>query len=828
MEDVQLGDIDVVDSRESDCRSTLRDWLANDTEVKLFIDPTVILVSTKCSDEMIDRLDPELRGSEAASIDGRNDQTRLPYLLECRPHSEFGYESARTKLVNLRIGQDHGPTVTYTIPGDLVTDDGGYDDDGFAGRQAQFLRLAGWINMESRLTVGCTGAVLSYLQRRRSTAYLPGDRDAELLFRISKIKMFTLKGSMLVNADTLSSLQITSVEHHPNAQQHGMRASNGSKEGLSVYGLFHPLAKTAQGRTLLRQYFLRPSQTLEVLSQRLDTVSMLLRQPSALDDLSAELSSVKNIRLALMNLRKGISNGPNKDKGVATSVWVALRRFLFSVLRIADIFDQMPGDSGLALVAKINEKFDKHQYATIGQSIADIIDFDESKIQRRTMIRDGVSEELDEARRTYAGIEDMLSHVALHVARQVPTIFEQNVNVIFFPQIGFLISTALEEGTSANYNGPADDPWEKMFASSTHAYWKNSDTTELDAQFGDIYGHMRDMEIEIVQDLGQRVLEHEELLNTTSDICAEIDSFVALGQGARQYHLVRPRMTRSNIIDIEGGRHILQQLTVPTFIPNNTSLGGDRERMVLLTGPNYSGKSVYLKQVALIVYMAHIGSFVPAESAEIGLTDKILTRIATRESVSRIQSAFMIDLQQASVALSLATSRSLLIIDEFGKGTESYDGAGLAAGVFEHLLQRGVDCPKVLGATHFHEIFEAGFLQERPSLAFAHMEVQVDSTQADAENQITYLYKYRPGRSISSFGTICASINGVDQKVIDRAEELLLLAARGEDLVEACAKLPAAELEELDEAVSGAVSDFFPCSMLTLGSGICRSKPSGR
>jgi DNA mismatch repair protein MSH5 len=124
--------------------------------------------------------------------------------------------------------------------------------------------------------------------------------------------------------------------------------------------------------------------------------------------------------------------------------------------------------------------------------------------------------------------------------------------------------------------------------------------------------------------------------------------------------------------------------------------------MLVLTGPNYSGKSVYLKQVALIVFMAHVGSFVPAESAQIGLTDKILSRVTTRETVSRTQSAFMLDLQQISLALSLATRRSLLIIDEFGKGTESSDGAGLACAVMEHLLGLGAERPKVIGATHFH------------------------------------------------------------------------------------------------------------------------------
>lgn len=181
--------------------------------------------------------------------------------------------------------------------------------------------------------------------------------------------------------------------------------------------------------------------------------------------------------------------------------------------------------------------------------------------------------------------------------------------------------------------------------------------------------------------------------------------------------------------------------------------------MLMVTGPNYSGKSIYLKQIALIVYLAHVGCFVPAEVATIGLTDQILTRIATRETVSKFQSAFMIDLQQVARAMSLATHRSLVIIDEFGKGTESSgvfvsccqkvsdpdlivtDGAGLACGVFEHFLNLGKYNPKVLGATHFNEIFENGFLSPRSSLKFGHMEVRIDPDEVAQEHQITYLYK---------------------------------------------------------------------------------------
>lgn len=143
-------------------------------------------------------------------------------------------------------------------------------------------------------------------------------------------------------------------------------------------------------------------------------------------------------------------------------------------------------------------------------------------------------------------------------------------------------------------------------------------------------------------------------------------------------------------------------LVQPSSSTRNTCAHKDSPSMLVLTGPNYSGKSVYLKQVALIVFMAHVGSFVPAESARIGLTDKILSRVTTRETVSRVQSTFMLDLQQISLALSLATRRSLLIIDEFGKGTEASDGAGMACAVMEHLLSLGSERPKVIGATHFH------------------------------------------------------------------------------------------------------------------------------
>ncbi|MCJ1385759.1 MutS protein msh5 [Xylographa soralifera] len=814
MGDMKIGGLEIVES------------------LKLYVKPTVVLISARIDERVHDLLD--LEHMTSSSIHLEDHQFSLPYILDLRPSTEFQYEAGKRKLVEFQSSKDDYSSASFLVPGDdgASARHGEAYEAGYTNRQGKLLRLSGQLDLESQLSVGCAGAVLSYLQRRRAVQYLPGDEDASRAFRIRDIEMFTLENIMYVNADTLASLQILQSESHPNTHNQGpTNVSAGSKEGLSVYGLFHHLARTPQGKFLLRQYFLRPSLDIDLIIERQNTASVFLRPDNAqhMDEIIKSLKHVKNMKTIMIHLHKGMSNAISKDGGIKSGVWYSLRSFAFWTMGIRNVFLKVLGAESLSIRTKVMENFEVHELANLGRLVTQIIDFRQSAEMHRTVVNVGVDDELDEMKRRYDGIEDLLNKTSQAVAASIPTQYSLNLNVIFFPQIGFLISMPFDPISGrAEYEGGEgeEEQWERIFSTAARVYYKDYRMRQLDATIGDMYAMICDKEIEIVHELATEVLRFETMLCTVS---GEKFSLIALAQGAKIYKLSRPCMTNENIIKIEGGRHPLQELTVSSYVTNDTYLvggpgtedpsresvsesslhssqevpivdGTDGPNVLIMTGPNYSGKSIYLKQVALIVYMAQVGCFVPADRAVIGITDKILTRVATRETVSKIQSAFMIDLQQISSALCLATHRSLLIIDEFGKGTDANDGAGLSCGVFEHLLGLGNIRPKVLGATHFHEIFEHGFLKPRTELAFNQMEVRIDGNACDVENQITYLYNLRPGRSVASYGSICAALNGISQGVVERAEDLIILSARGEDLVAICARGEKEDVEDMNDA----------------------------
>jgi DNA mismatch repair protein MSH5 len=316
--------------------------------------------------------------------------------------------------------------------------------------------------------------------------------------------------------------------------------------------------------------------------------------------------------------------------------------------------------------------------------------------------------------------------------------------------------------------------------------------------------------VEIIHRLASKVLEHEHPLLSASGMCGEFDAILALALGAEKYNWREPQVVQESVIHIEEGRHPLQELVVPAFVPNSCHLvvgsrnasevQDDSPQALVLTGPNHSGKSVYLKQTAIIVYLAHIGSFVPATQASIGLTESILTCISPRERMSGGESAFARDMKQAALSIKTSTPKSLVLIDEFGKGTNGDDGAGLLAALLDHYLSLGSDCPRLLAATHFHEVFENSYLEHHTGLRIAHMNVRLDWESSLADDQVTYLFNLEYGHNTSSYGGRCAALNGVPGPVVDRAENVSQLLARNEDLGAVCARLSPADEERLEKA----------------------------
>lgn len=470
---------------------------------------------------------------------------------------------------------------------------------------------------------------------------------------------------------------------------------------------------------------------------------------------------------------------------------------------------------------------------SVGDMINKTVDFEQSKERQRPSVRMGVNAQLDELKRRYDGMGSFLTTIVHHVNRHLPEWTSRYIkSCMFLPQLGFLMAVEADPviGTT-RFEGEeiGDDMWEKVFTSDNVDCYKNNYMRELDAQYGDMYceiggnyeltevsknsliNNRLDMEVELIHELATDVLKFEEILVSVSDLCGEFDALLALALGAEKYGWTSPQMVSRSTIHIEGGRHPLQELVVPSFVPNDCDIRGHESpgsrshgngQAIILTGPNHSGKSIYLKQTAIIVYLAHIGSFVPADKAVVGITDKILTRISTRESMVRAESAFAIDLRQVAQAMKTLTSRSLIIIDEFGKGTNTDDGIGLMGALIDYLSSFGEGMPRLLLATHFHELIKGGYLDEFPMLSLYHMDVRTDNDDNQLEKEIIYLFKITPGPSSASFGGRCAVLNGVPTEVVARAETLALLLARNEDLSLACAKLSDSEKQRLEVAES--------------------------
>ncbi|KAG0248875.1 MutS protein msh5 [Mortierella polycephala] len=743
--------------------------------VKVQLRPTLILTNSRLDENIMDAL----------SFDG----------------TDFSHHLAKSKLISVainmrrqRAGRNANSNASSN-PGFMAKATMHHYSssmDESVQRDAQ-LHLSNVIDLQSNESVACAGAIISFLTRHNIARHASSGGRTIVVF---SIESFTIKSFMFVNTNTLSSLQIFEDESHPSMHS----SVSGSKEGFSLFSILNH-AKTSQGRYLLKQWLLRPSMDLDVIHARHQTVECFMRaeNQTTVNQLTHCLSHVKNIPKVLQEL-------PRKT---TIAEWQAILQFVYYCLKIYNCSQEIfVGEA--SIIHKILHQFVIKDLMDICANINDVLDFDESVNEGRCVVKHNVDEELDQMRQTYHGLDSFLSEIAKEISQTIPSEFTSTINVIYFPQLGYLITVPI------NPNWQADEDYHLeglsyQFSTESTVYYKNGAMRELDEHLGDIHGLIVDREIDILQGLQERVLEYTNLLIICSDICAELDVLMSLAHAARMRNYKRPVMTDRNILQIVNGRHPLQELVVPSFVTNDTLMGEiqncgnetttapstlehrdyrtiDQDadiqshsnsqtaqekmektlhdnKVMVLSGANSSGKSVFLKQVALITYMAHIGSFVPADSAVVGLTDKILTRLQTRETVSSIQSAFMIDLQQVNLAIKKATRRSLVVIDEFGKGTIPTDGAGMFCGVIEDFARRPIgERPKVLVTTHFHELLENNLLDLRLPVSLYTMEVYQEPDCLEA----TFMFRVIPGTTPSSLGPACAAMAGLPPQVVQR------------------------------------------------------------
>ncbi|SPQ18976.1 a22c99f1-1a2f-4758-a9a1-07ceedd3614c [Thermothielavioides terrestris] len=648
----------------------------------LLVQPTSVIIPNRAPGDLIEFLE-----RDAYRFDGSegSDGEQGSYILRHVVSAQFDYDAGKEALTKVDVEPAKpDPVQVQSLEEEPVQSIG-------SSSHNKLMRLAERINFESCLSVGCAGAVLNDLERRRIAEQPSTGEGGDFTFSVRSIKMESAEDTMIISADSLISLQILQSELHPNPQT---RSSNSSepkaKEALSVTGLLQALASSAQGKRRLRQILLRPSTDLAVIRERHMSIEILLRTENS--------EIAKNMRKQLRKLKN-----PN------------------TLLR--------------HICSEINVK----RFLHVGDIIIRTIDFQLSKDSGRTEILPGASEYLD-------GLREEFAH-----------------------EKGYIMASIIPRLM-----------------------------LDLDVQYGDLPSRIADEEIEVIMALAAAVLEHEEAILSASELFGELDSMLALALAAEKYNWTAPTMTASNVIDIVDGRHPLQELLVPSFIPNDCALAGGCGASDL--EDDSSGKSVYMRQVALIVYLAHTGSYVPAARATIGVTDRILTRIATRETVVNDESAFLVDLKQAAFAMNFATRRSLLLIDEFGKGTTADSGSALFTAYLTYFLGLGTERPKVLAGTHFHEVFENGLLMPGEDVAFGHMDVRLDPGAEDPDEAVTFLFRLLPGRGSSSLGVLCAASNDVPSDVINRARAIVALLDNNESLLEACSDMTQEDKRRLEEA----------------------------
>ena len=585
-------------------------------------------------------------------------------------------------------------------------------------RQLKVATLEGFGVEHDSAVVPAAGALIEYLEETQKGA-------CQHVRRIEKIEP---AGFLVLDRATRSCLELVRTQR------------DGRREGTLLDTLDATL--TPMGGRLLREWVLAPLRAVEPILERQRAVAELVDAPFLREELREELRAVLDVERLVAKLSTGRA-GARDLVGLAQSLEVvpALRTKLESSYsaRLGELYAALDPLEDVA-----------------GRIRATLVDQPPLALREGGLVRSGVSAELDELRQI-AG--DARSAMARFQAGEIERTGVSGLKVGFNSVFGYFIE--VPHGQTARVPG---EYVRKQTIKNAERYI-TPELKEFESKVLKAEERSRELEYELFCALRDEVAGHVGRILDTAAALAQVDVLAALAQKAAENRYVAPSVDEGDALRIADGRHpVLERaLGGEPFVPNDTALNRSDRRIVILTGPNMAGKSTWIRQTALIVLMAQIGSFVPAREARIGVVDRIFTRVGASDDIGRGASTFMVEMVEVANILNNASSRSLVVLDEVGRGTSTFDGLALAWAIIEHLHERiGA---RTLFATHYHQLTE---LAERLS-GVTNMNVAV----REWNDEIVFLHKIVEGGTDRSYGIHVARLAGVPHELLERARGIL-------------------------------------------------------
>lgn len=543
---------------------------------------------------------------------------------------------------------------------------------------------------------------------------------------IRSIKIHNINDYMLLDFSTIKNLDL-------------IQTNNFVDEKFSLFGVLNN-CKTSMGSRKLRSWILRPLIDPKKIQERLDFVEYFFENPTQIENINEQLKNISDIERIVGRIGTNSTN-PKELISLSESL-----NYSFEVLN--ELKEQ---------IKKFNleiSDLDKQNIISTVEMISETINPETPiSISDGNVIKTGFSKEVDELREIKTNSKQMLAEIQSRESQRTGiTSLKISYNKVF----GYYI-----EITHANKNKVPEDYIRKQTLANAERYI-TQELKDLEEKILSAEEKIFTLENQIFQELIQKLYNFLQSLVNLAEVVAQIDIYCNIASISRLYNYIKPKITSGDENILVNARHAVVERNVDSYSPNNTNFN-KKELIHIITGPNMSGKSTYIKQVALCYLMAQIGCFVPADEMNFKPVDNIFTRAGASDNLSKGESTFMVEMIEAANILNNATSNSLIILDEIGRGTSTYDGVSIAWSIIE-FLQSKIKA-RTLFATHYHELTKL----ESEGNSIVNYNVEVD----ESGSEVRFTHSIKKGFANKSYGVHVAKIAGLPQTIVNRAEEIL-------------------------------------------------------